>query len=279
MYVRGAGWRRAIATAAIAVAAALVLAGCTGGGKQPATGSSAAAGPSTAAGASTAAAAKSSLSRLGAVGTEAGVGANSGAVGYQVVPASDRAQQAALMRTNCENPVAGVTCVYAPSGPLQHVLGQYQLLGHPYPVCEPSGFESVSRSDTSEVSNSLGVSVSVEVGNMVKQAWEGSFSETWTQSQTTELEDELELPPYTWGYMYRAAPMLRTTGDVIIRSSANAYYDKSASYQLVGVSFDVPDTAPGDSGKVALASRPMTAAEKSAQCSPQAIARRKAGGQ
>ncbi len=267
---RGSG---ATAVAAVSAAVALVVAGCTDSGHSRTTGTSVAPrgsganhdGSSLARGLKPAAA----PGKLGAVRQAARAGAAADNNQVQVIPASDRARQTDLVKTNCDTPVAGVTCIFTPTGPLQRMPAPTKRLARPYQVCEPEGFETVEVSDTTEVSNTLGGSVSVELGAVVKQAVEGSFGVTWASSQTTKVEDRMHLPAYSVGYVYRAAPIVRATGELFIRQTSPEWN----AYQLVDVIFDAPDTSPTAQGSVAFVSRPMTAAEK-AGCAARALARK-----
>jgi hypothetical protein len=185
----------------------------------------------------------------------------------QVVPASDRAHQAQLVKTLCATAVANVACVFTPSGPLVPVLGPAKLIAPAYQVCDSPGFETVEVSDTTESSTTLGVSVSVELGKIVKTGFEASFSTTWSQSFTTKVEDKMQLPAYSVGYVYRAPPMLRATGELFIREvgailpgtgTAPQWY----AYRLPSVVFDSPDSTASGHGSLAFVNRPMTASEK-----------------
>lgn len=82
----------------------------------------------------------------------------------------------------------------------------------------------------------------------------------------------MHLGPYSVGFAYRAAPLLRATGDLVIREKGAAGLGDSgdATYDLTGVVFDAPDTSAGASGIVAFASRPMTSAEKASHCTARA---------
>lgn len=184
----------------------------------------------------------------------------------QVVPASDHARQAQLVKSLCSTPVANVSCVFTPTGPLEPVLGPAKMIAPTYQVCDSPGSETVEISDTTETSSTLGVSVSVELGAIVKTGVEASFSTTWLSSFTTRVEDKISLPAYSVGFVYRAPPMLRATGDLFIREAGAILPGTGTepqwfAYRLPSVVFDSPAGGAGH-GSLAFANRPMTPSEK-----------------
>ncbi len=239
--------RRAAARLAVVAVVVALLTGCT------------AAGIHNVAATSTPSAGRSaSTGRFGATGGDSLSSIN-------VVPASDKARQANLMSTLCNDPIANITCAFAPTSVPVPVLGKLRLLS-PIEACAAGG-KKVSTSQTTEESDTLGVSVSVELGKVVKQAVEASYSVTWSSSNTTKVEDEMELPDHTEGFAYRAAPLLRATGDLTIREAGATVPGANGPqwyvYELTGVTFDAPDTSPTAHGVLEFASRPMTAKERS----------------
>ncbi len=185
----------------------------------------------------------------------------------EVVPASDKQRQAELVQALCATEVPNVQCMFTPAGPLEPVLGPSNLLDTEQ-ICYPSGFMAVSTKDTVESSTSLGVAVTIELGKIVKTGVEGATTTTWTHSYTTEVEDRASLPAYTVGFAYRAAPMLRATGELFIRETGGVSGESWNAYRLLSVVFDSPDPSANGHGAVAFVSRPMTPAEK-ASCPPE----------
>lgn len=190
----------------------------------------------------------------------------------QVVPASDTKRKAQLIKDLCDSGVANVQCIFTPTGPLEHVLGPMKRTSsEPYQMCRGTGFQEIAVKDTTDSTDDVGGKLSVRIGNIVGAGFEFSFGHIWTNSHTTTVKDRMEVQEYTIGYAYRAAPMLRATGEMFIRETGaivpGADGPQWYAYRLLSLSYDTPDTTVSGNGTLDLVTRPMTPAEK-ATCPP-----------
>jgi hypothetical protein len=201
---------------------------------------------------------------------------------YQVVPASDPKEQASLLQSLCNTPPSGVTCSFAPSGPVTPVLGHYELVDH-LVTCDAEGEMKVKNTFTTEMSTSLGVQLSEEVGKIISTDIEADFATTWSSSSETVLIDSAPIPSYSVGFAYRAAPLLQATGTLLIRAK-NAFELETPhntnpaymTYQLDGVVFDAPDTSPSAHDAIAFVSRKLSQDEIAHSCKPLSKAKKAA---
>jgi hypothetical protein len=186
-------------------------------------------------------------------------------IDFEVVPATNVTRQSELIDSRCQQPVGGVTCAFAPSGDLKTKLGNYREIAGPYSACEDGGDQTVTATDTTDMSDSVGVSVSVLLGNLVKLAVDFTFNTTWSTSYSQSVADHVVVAPYTVSYAYRAAPLVEATGTLVIREKGASGLgdDGNTTYELTDVTFDAPDTSGTATGAVAFVARDMTPAEKS----------------
>jgi hypothetical protein len=185
---------------------------------------------------------------------------------FEVVPATKVSRQSELIDSRCQQPVSGVTCAFAPTGPLKTTLGKYQAVAGAYSACGDGGEQTVTVTDTTDMSDSLGVSVSVELGNLVRLAIDATFNTTWSTSFSQAVADHVNVAPYTVNYAYRAAPLVEATGTLLIREKGSPLDlgdDGYMTYELTDVVFTAPDTSGTATGEFAFVARDMTPAEKS----------------
>ena len=176
-----------------------------------------------------------------------------------VVPATDRARQENLLNKYCTQP-GRATCFFALTSAVQRTSGRGSLVGDQLENCRGTSAHEVKRTDEVESTDTFGGSVGGELGKTVKIGIEASYEHSVSLKDSASVADVVHLEPFTVGAIYRAAPMIRSTGNLIIRTP-DTNPDANA-WELKDVTFTLPDTAPTAHGQVMVTSRPMTAAER-----------------
>ncbi|GAB3962002.1 hypothetical protein [Streptomyces sparsus] len=155
-------------------------------------------------------------------------------------------------------------CVFHPSGPPDVFMGDRHRVGDATFNCTSDlQRSSVSWSDTTGESNSLGVSLSAEYGfaEVFKVSIETSFEHTWSSSHTESETTNIDVRPGEVGWVTREAQMQRVEGTYEMHFE-DPYYGHYIWYVPFTATGPVPD-APSTKTQH---TRPMTDTERRQRC-------------
>ncbi|MFJ7063053.1 hypothetical protein ACIQVA_36220 [Streptomyces microflavus] len=177
--------------------------------------------------------------------------------------ADDARPSDAELLAKCDNGTK--KCVFHPGGSMTEFRGPRRQVGSDYPNCTSLPQRSSrSWSETTESSNSVGLSMTVTVGyeglfNSFSASITTSFEHTWRTAHTESSSTFVEVRPGEVGWLTRAPDMQKVSGtyELIFK---DRFHGKRYWY--------VPFKAEGPVGTSSMAqrTRPMTEEEKAAWC-------------
>ncbi|MFC9602184.1 hypothetical protein ACFTTN_01790 [Streptomyces niveus] len=155
-------------------------------------------------------------------------------------------------------------CVFHPSGPPEESMGEAHQVGDSAFNCTADLQRStVGWSDTTGESNSVGVSLSAEVGfaEVFKVSIETNYSHTWESSHTESEQTNVDVRPGEVGWVTREAQMQRVSGQYELH-----FEDKFYGHYYWYVPFDATGPLPDAPSTKTQHTRPMTDQERSEHC-------------
>ncbi|MFE8977691.1 hypothetical protein ACFYM7_30390 [Streptomyces cyaneofuscatus] len=186
-----------------------------------------------------------------------------GLVAVPPAQADDSRPSDSELLAKCDNGTK--KCVFHPSGPMTEFRGERRQVGATYPNCTSLPQRSSrSWSETTESSNSVGLSMTVTVGyeglfNSFSTSITTSFERTWRNAHTESSSTFVEVRPGEVGWLTRSPDMQKVSGtyELIFK---DRFHGKRYWY--------VPFEAEGPVGTSSMAqrTRPMTEEEKAAWC-------------
>ncbi|MFJ8278657.1 hypothetical protein ACIRA2_15360 [Streptomyces griseoviridis] len=183
-----------------------------------------------------------------------------GALTVPTAWADDAPPTLAELLARCDNGTR--KCVFHPDGPPVKVAGPTRKVGDEDYNCTALAQRSgIGWSDTTEESNSLGLSMTVGVG------WEGvfsasvttSFEHSWKHAVTESSTTFVDIRPGHVGWVTRTPDLQRVSGTYEL-----IFKNRFHGHRYWYVPFEV--TGPLDTSTMAQRTRPMTGAEQAEHC-------------
>jgi hypothetical protein len=138
-------------------------------------------------------------------------------------------------------------CEFHPDGPPQVFMGSAHQVGDSVYNCTPdTQRSSVSWSDTTGESNSVGISLSLEYGfsEVFKASIETSYEHTWSSSHTESQTSNIDVRPNSVGWITREAQLQRYSGTYELHFGSPYYghYYWYVPFSATGPMPDAPST-------------------------------------
>ncbi|RPK54871.1 hypothetical protein EES43_27785 [Streptomyces sp. ADI96-02] len=183
-----------------------------------------------------------------------------GLIAMPSAQAADTRPSDAELLSKCDNGTK--FCVFHPSGSMEKVAGPTRKVGdEDYNCTSLTQRSSIGWSDTTEESNSLGLSMTVGLG------WEGVFStsittsyeHTWRHATTESSTTSVDVRPGQVGWVTRTPDMQKVKGTYEL-----IFKDRFHGKRYWYVPFEA--TGPLGTSSMAQRTRPMTDEEKANHC-------------
>ncbi|WNI21046.1 hypothetical protein [Streptomyces sp. ITFR-16] len=194
---------------------------------------------------------------LAALTTAAGV--------FLAVPGAAQAEEQPTIRElldKCDNGTD--SCVFHPEGDLEEFTGESHQVGDSAFNCtQDNQSSSVTWSDTTGESNSVGVSLSVDYGfaEVFKVSIQTTYQHTWESSHTESEMTTVNVRPGEVGWVTREAQMQRVRGTYELH-----FPDRFYGHYYWYVPFEATGPLPDASSTKTQHTRAMTEQEKSEHC-------------
>jgi hypothetical protein len=172
--------------------------------------------------------------------------------------AATSAVGAKLLAQYCgDGAASSANCTFAPASMNASAWGDRHVVGTPvFNNTDTTGnwFEYNTTEETG-VTNNIEVSstVTVKLGKIVEASVTGTYGRSWTNTKTWGQTMHLETPAYTKNWVETANPVIRYTGDFVIKMG-------NTTWRITGASYDVPD--PTRNPSYIMQKRAMTEDEK-----------------
>ncbi len=182
-----------------------------------------------------------------------------------LAPVSAQAEEQPTARQllmKCDNGTD--VCEFHPDGPPQVFMGSSHQVGDSVYNCTPdTQRSSVSWSDTTGETNSVGISLSLEYGfsEVFKASIETSYEHTWSSSHTESQTSNIDVRPNEVGWITREAQMQTYSGtyEMHFGSPYYGHYYWYVPFTATGPMADAPSTKTQHT-------RAMTSTEQSQHC-------------
>ncbi|MET7638484.1 hypothetical protein [Streptomyces sp. NPDC005438] len=155
-------------------------------------------------------------------------------------------------------------CEFHPDGPPEEFMGDAHQVGDEAFNCTADPQRStVGWSDTTEESNSVGVSLSAEYGfaEVFKVSIEVSYNHTWSSSHTESEQTNVDVRPGEVGWVTREAKMQKVSGRYEMH-----FPDKFHGHYIWYVPFEATGPVPDGTSTKTQHTREMSEEEKAQHC-------------
>jgi hypothetical protein len=182
--------------------------------------------------------------------------------GKRLVTTLEETPTARELLDKCDNGTD--VCLFHPSGAPETFMGeQHQVGDSAFNCTQDLQRSSVSWSDTTGETNSVGVSLSAEYGfaEVFKVSIETSYQHTWSSEHTESETTNVDVRPNEVGWVTREAQMQRVGGQYEMH-----FPDRFYGHYYWYVPFDATGPKPDAPSTKTTHTRPMTDQEKSEHC-------------
>lgn len=155
-------------------------------------------------------------------------------------------------------------CDFHPSGPPEEFTGPGHQVGQTtYNCTQDLQRSTISWSDTTGESNSVGVALTAEYGfaEVFKVSLQVSYNHTWESSHTDSQATNVDVRPGEKGWVERAPRMQRVSGTYEMHFP-DRFYDHYIWYQ----DFTAEGPLPGGTDDITQHTAPMTDQERAEHC-------------
>ncbi|CAM05978.1 hypothetical protein A8924_7173 [Saccharopolyspora erythraea NRRL 2338] len=184
------------------------------------------------------------------------------AIGLLLVPPAqaDDGPTARELLEKCDNGTD--SCVFHPKGEPEYFQNTSEQVGNPVFNCtDLPQTMSVSWSDTTAESNSLGLSMATSFGEVFKVTFKATYGHEWREEHTEGQTTFIEVKPGEVGRVYHGAMMQKVKGTYELH-----FQDKFHDHYIWYVDMDATGPADEQGGTVTQSTQPMTDEEREANC-------------
>jgi len=154
------------------------------------------------------------------------------------------------------------SCEFHPEGEPEYFQNAEQQVGAPTFNCtDRKQRMTVSWSDTTSESNSVGMSMESSFGEVFKVSFKATYGHEWTSSHTETQQTNIDVSGGQVGRVYHGPKMQKVKGTYELH-----FEDKFHGHYIWYVPMEVTGPADDQQGTVTQSTAPMTDEERAANC-------------